>query len=225
MAREPRLQWWPRVLQPFVNRPHLLAAIACGVLLYFVTAPWIERSVTRALIAWDGGVLLFLGLAFLFMRSADHERMKRRAIEHDEGRHLMLLLTTVAAMASVGALVAELSAAKGHPGSELRMALAAGTVVMSWLFVQIAFAMHYAHVYYMAEGTGHKGGLEFGDDEEPDYWDFVHFAIVMGATAQTADIVFGSKEMRHVGTLHTLVAFGFNTAILATMINLAANLF
>jgi uncharacterized membrane protein len=138
----------------------------------------------------------------------------------------MLLLTTLAAVASVGALVAELSAAKGHPGGELRIALAAGTVVMSWLFVQIVFAMHYAHVYYMTEETGgHKGGLEFGDDEEPDYWDFVHFSIVMGATAQTADIVIRSKEMRRVGTLHTLVAFGFNTAILATMINLAANLF
>jgi uncharacterized membrane protein len=46
----------------------------------------------------------------------------------------------------------------------------------------------------------------------------------MGATAQTADIVIRSKEIRRIGTLHTLVAFGFNTAILATMINLAANL-
>jgi uncharacterized membrane protein len=31
--------------------------------------------------------------------------------------------------------------------------------------------------------------------------------------------------MRRVGTLHSVVAFGFNTAILATMINLAANFF
>ena len=61
--------------------------------------------------------------------------------------------------------------------------------------------------------------------EEPDYWDFVHFAIVLGATSQTADITFSSKEMRRLGTLHTLVAFGFNTAILATMINLAASFF
>ena len=87
--------------------------------------------------------------------------------------------------------------------------------------------MHYAHVYYMAEdGTqGHQGGLDFGyGDDEPDYWDFAHFAIVIGATSQPADIVFKPKEMRRVGTLHSLVAFGFNTAILATMINLAANI-
>jgi uncharacterized membrane protein len=98
--------------------------------------------------------------------------------------------------------------------------------VLSWLFVQIVFAMRYAHVYYLEEEEGSpKGGLEFGECGEPDYWDFVHFAIVLGATSQTADITFSSKEMRRLGTLHTLVAFGFNTAILATMINLAAALF
>jgi uncharacterized membrane protein len=215
-----------RWLQPIASRPHLVAAILFGVFLFFFAHFWAARPITRILIGWDGGVLMFLTLATLFMRGADHECMKRRAIEHDEGRHLMLILTTLAAIASVGALVAELSAAKGNPGGDLRIGLAAGTVILSWLFVQIVFAMHYAHVYYLAEESGtHQGGLEFGDYEEPDYWDFVHFAIVLGATAQTADIVIRSKEMRRVGTLHTLVAFGFNTAILATMINLAANLF
>ena len=126
----------------------------------------------------------------------------------------------------IGAIVAELTAAKDHPGAEWRVMLAAGTVVLSWLFVQIVFAMHYAHVYYMEEDNGRpKGGLEFGECGEPDYWDFVHFSIVLGATSQTADITFSSKETRRIGTLHTLVAFGFNTAILATMINLAAGLF
>jgi uncharacterized membrane protein len=163
---------------------------------------------------------------FFVMSNANTETMKRRAIEHDEGGHLILLMTILASVASVWAMIAELSEAKASPGGGLRVALAAGTVVLSWLFVQIVFAMHYAHVYYLAEENGRpKGGLEFGEGEEPDYWDFVHFAIVIGATSQTADITFSSKEMRRIGTLHTIVCFGFNTAILATMINLAANYF
>jgi uncharacterized membrane protein len=217
-----------RGLLPLVRRPYLMIAVGVGVVLTFATAPWIDRSVTRALIGWDGGILVFLGLSFLYMLGADSHCMKRRAIDHDEGRHVMLVITMLAAIASVVALAVELSAAKGRPGTELRVALAAGTVVLSWLFVQITYAMHYAHVYYAAEDGSlqHQRGLDFGyGDEEPDYWDFVHFAIVIGATSQTADIIFKSKEMRRVGTLHSLVAFGFNTAILATMINLAANLF
>ena len=213
-----------QVLRPWLNRPYLLSAVVLGLALYFGTSPWIERSVTRALIGWNGGVIAFLCLSFILMSRADTERMKRRAIEHDEGGHLILVLTILAAVASVGALIAELSEAKTQPGAELRVLLAAGTIILSWLFVQIVFAMHYAHVYYLAEENGQpKGGLEFGEEGEPDYWDFVHFSIVIGATAQTADITFSSKEMRRIGTLHTLVAFGFNTAILATMINLAAN--
>jgi uncharacterized membrane protein len=213
------------ILGPFFSRPFLLISIACGVALYFACAPWVTGQITRTLVGWNGGVVIFLGLMFfLFMRNTDIATIKHRAITHDEGGHFILILTILASIASVGALVAELSLAKDHAGQEWRVALAAATVILSWLFVQIVFAMHYAHLYYLEEEEGQpKGGLEFGQCGEPDYWDFFHFSIVMGATSQTADITFTSKETRRVGTIHTLVAFGFNTAILATMINLAAN--
>ncbi|HWA89992.1 MAG TPA: DUF1345 domain-containing protein [Rhizomicrobium sp.] len=213
-------------LRPLLSRPYLLASIALGVALYFAAMPWIAREVTRALIGWDAGVIAFLVLTFVFMSGGDAQVMKRRAVAHDEGGDLILVLTILASIASVGALVAELLDAKGRPNGGCQVALAAGTVVLSWLFVQIVFAIHYAHVYYLEEEEGSpKGGLAFGECGEPDYWDFVHFAIVLGATSQTADITFTSKRTRRIGTLHTLVAFGFNTAILATMINLAAGFF
>lgn len=93
---------------------------------------------------------------------------------------MILALTLLAALASIGALGAELTHAKGN-GGIARAGLAAGTVVLSWLFVQIAFAMHYAHLYYLSESQdrSHNRGLDFGyADEEPDYWDFVHFSVV-----------------------------------------------
>lgn len=214
------------ILRPLIQRPYLLISILVGIALYLASGMWVPREITRALIGWNGGVIVFLVLTFFFMSNSDPATMKRRALSHDEGGHLILLLTVLASVASVGALIAELSAAKASPYGDYRVALAAGTVVLSWLFVQIVFAMRYAHIYYLEEEEGRpKGGLEFGECGEPDYWDFVHFAIVLGATSQTADITFSSKETRRLGTLHTLVAFGFNTAILATMINLAASLF
>ncbi|HEX3653576.1 MAG TPA: DUF1345 domain-containing protein [Rhizomicrobium sp.] len=214
------------VLRPLIARPYLAAAVAIGVALYFASSIWFSRAVTRALVGWDGAVVIFLCLAFWFMRDIDLQRMKRRAAQHDEGGNLIFILTILASVVSVVALIAELSIAKGSRNPSLHVALAAATVVLSWLFVQIVFALHYAHVYYLAEESGKlQGGLAFGECGEPDYWDFVHFAIVLGATSQTADINFTSKEMRRIGTLHTLIAFGFNTAILATMINLAASLF
>jgi uncharacterized membrane protein len=210
------------MIKSLLHRPYLLAGIAAGAALYLLALPFAPRPITRVVIAWDGGLAMYLCLSLLFMRDANAKRLKQRAVEHKIGDRLVLVAAILASVASIGALGSELSSDKGYPP---RLFLAAATVVLSWLFVQIVFAMHYAHRYYLpGEGGRPRGGLAFGEYGEPDYWDFVHFSVVIGATSQTADIAFTSRAMRRVGTLHTLVAFAFNTAILATMINLAANL-
>lgn len=206
----------------FLSRPYLFIGIAVGVASYFVVAPWVPRPITRAIIGWDAGIVVFLCHSLLFMRDANGARLRERAIGHEIGDRAVLLAAVLASVASIGALVAELSSDKRY---QPRVELAIGTVVLSWLFVQVIFAMHYAHRYYLPGDDGRsRGGLAFGEEGEPDYWDFVHFAVVLGACSQTADIGFSSREMRHIGTVHTLIAFAFNTAILATMINLAAGL-
>jgi uncharacterized membrane protein len=210
------------MVKSLLHRPYLLAGIAAGLALYLLGIPLVPRRITRVLIAWDGGLAMYLCLSLLFMRDASVARMRQRAVLHKVGDRLVLLAAILASVASIGALVTELSTDKGYPP---RLFLAAGTVVLSWLFVQIVFAMHYAHRYYLPDEKGRsRRGLAFGGESDPDYWDFVHFSIVIGATSQTADIAFTSRPMRRIGTLHTLVAFAFNTAILATMINLAANI-
>jgi uncharacterized membrane protein len=229
MAAAVSAKGWPRLLQPFVSRPHLLAAIAVGAIAYFVDGLWIGREMTRLVVAWDAAALLFISLSLASMAGVDHERMKRRAVEHDEGRHVILALALVAAAASVAAILAELGGAKGLGPLQqtIKVGLTAGTIGASWFFLQLVFAIHYAHVFYLAEAAGaaHKGGLDFPDDLAPDYWDFLYFALVIGATSQTADVNIQSKELRRIAAAHGVIAFAFNTAILATMINLAAGLF
>ena len=229
MAEDAQELRWPTVLRPFAARPRLIAGLLAGITVFAFTSPWIARGVTRALIAWDSGVILFLALTFVFMASADQTRMKRHALSHDEGKHFILLIAIGAAIASVAAIVAELAGAKSQLAEReaVKVGLAAGTIGLSWLFVQVIFALHYAHDYYALEDDGgeHREGLEFPGDEPPDYWDFFHFAVIIGATAQTADVTIVSKALRRVSTVHSLIAFAFNTAILALMINLAAGLF
>jgi uncharacterized membrane protein len=221
---------WPKVLAPFVSRPHLIVAAVVGLCAYGVALIFAHSGVTRGLVGWDVGVVAFVGLSLAAMVDVDHEHIKRRAIHHDEGRHVILGLTLAATLASLSAIVTELGRAKGHAGiaETLRVGLTISTIALSWLLVQVVFAIHYAHVFYATEERGgpHKGGLIFPDqDDPPDYWDFIYFSATIGATSQTADISIASKELRRVATIHGLIAFSFNTAILATMINLAAGLF
>src|SRR2546430_17573531 len=127
------------MLRPLINRPYLVTAIAAGVALYFACAPWLSRPITRALAGWDAGVLLFLGFALFLMRRVDIEQIKQRAARLDEGGHLIFLLTIVAAIASVGALLPELFIAKGPPHSPPRVAPAACPVGPSRTFIHVRF--------------------------------------------------------------------------------------
>lgn len=215
-------------LHTFTARPNLIVGVAVGAAVYLLSVFFHLRGSTRALVSWDLGVIAFLAVTFHSMVRADVGRMKKRAFDQDAGRQAVLLGSIVAAIASVAAIGAELITAKDQTGAQaaLQVALAGGTIALSWTFVHTVFAVHYAHVFYLGEDETdtQAGGLTFPGEKEPDYWDFIHFAFVIGAAAQTADIVFCSREMRRLGTLHSLIAFTFNTAILAVMINLVAGL-
>jgi uncharacterized membrane protein len=218
------------------GRPRLFAALAVGLvvaLALFVTPNALSWS-TRAILGWDAAVLFFLALIFQMMTDCGVARMQARAASQDEGRGAVLGLSIVAAGAAVMAIGVELSLAKDEHGllKSLRVLLAFATMAMSWLFVHIIFALHYAHEYYAPDPTetgetedGLRGGLNFPGEQDPDYWDFLHFAIIIGVASQTADIEFTSRTQRRIGTIHGLVSFVFNTVVLALTINLLAGLF
>ncbi|MES3026950.1 MAG: DUF1345 domain-containing protein [Pseudomonadota bacterium] len=217
---------------PFVNRPRLLAAIGVGVGVWILClfAPWPLSWSTAAIFAWDAACLTFILAVLGMMRGRAPEAIKAMAATQDEGQGLILTVVIVAAAASVWAIGSELSLAKHDDGliRAARIGLAFATVAASWLIVQTIFALHYAHEYYAPdEGPSDDvaGGLMFPGGEEPDYWDFLHFSVVIGVACQTADIEFTSKGLRRIGTIHGVVAFVFNTVVLALTINLLAGLF
>jgi uncharacterized membrane protein len=153
--------------------------------------------------------------------------MRTRALQQDEGRLLVLAFVVAAALMCIGAIVAELAVAKDFHG-QLRythMALAALTIASSWAFTHVMFALHYAHDYYASEIHGEHGGLEFPGGQAPDYADFLYFASVIGTSGQTADVSFSSRKMRRTGMVHCVLAFFFNTTLLALTINIASGLF
>ena len=99
------------------------------------------------------------------------------------------------------------------------------TIIVSWSVTQVAFALHYAHDYYLPDGgSDAQGGLDFPGTEMPDYWDFLYFATSIGATSQTSDTTIKSHSLRRLVTLHSVIAFFFNTAVLALTVNIAASL-
>lgn len=222
--------WLRRLAGPFASRPRLLGAILVGALVALVLSlvPNPLRPSTRGLLAWDIGVVSFCAAMMLSMAHSTDREMRARSRAQDEGQHFILVLVLTAATISVAAIVGELSLAKGDHGllKIARVSLAFATIAISWFLVQLIFALHYAHEYYISGDDGVVGGgLAFPGKGDPDYWDFLHFSLVIGVASQTADIAFTSKALRRIGSAHSLIAFAFNTVVLALTINLVASLF
>ena len=209
-------------------RPRLLSCFIFGVLTAFFMPKSLEMStITKAIIGWNVGACLYLILAGHMIFRSTHEVMKMRALREDEGRLLILTFVVIAALMCVGAIGAELAVVKDLKGTQryTHIGLAALTIVSSWAFTQVMFALHYAHDFYATETRGKHGGLDFPGGLAPDYSDFLYFAIVVGTSAQTADVAFTSRKMRRTGTVHCVLAFFFNTTLVALTINIASGLF
>ena len=154
------------------------------------------------------------------------EKMRARAIEQDDGKFVVLGMVIVAAIVSIGAIVAELAVVKDMHGM-LRyehIVLAVLTILSSWAFTHVMFALHYAHEFYVAKERGNPGGLEFPNATAPDYGDFLYFSCVIGTSGQTADVSFTSRTMRRTGLVYCVLAFFFNTTLVALTINIASSL-
>ena len=210
----------PLLLRVVRVRPRLFISLGLGVFVSAALAVLTDwRLATRLLVAWDIYVGLYLTLAAHLMSRSDIDRIRAYAAQEDEGQLAILVLTVVAALASLGAIFAELGAGTGRRPAHI--VLAALTILLSWAFIHTIFALHYAHEFY-DETTG--GGMAFpGGETEPDYWDFVYFSFVIGMTSQVSDVGVTRKQIRRTVAAHGVVSFVFNAALLALTVNIAAS--
>ncbi len=216
-----------RLIRLVRARPRLfvVTAVALAVGL-FLPATVTDVPVTRWLIAWNCGTLLYVLLAAVMMVRSSHDHMRQRAALHDDGQLAILGVVVVAAIASLAAIAGELVLVTRLQGLTriLHVTLAGFTLLSSWAFIQVMFALHYAHEYYATLVEGRRPALDFPGDERPDYGDFFYFAAIIGTSGQTADVSLVSKSMRRLGTVHCILAYLFNTTLLAMLINIGAGL-
>jgi uncharacterized membrane protein len=214
-----RFRRLPRPIRLVYARPRTFFAVVLGIIAFFVL-PSSFRLVTRLLIGWDTFVAVYIVLVYVMMARSNLNTIRRMAALQDDGRFLIPLLTALGAFASLAAIVFELGQANHKPAE---LAFATLTVALSWAAVHTGFALHYAHEYYRGKKPG---GLQFpsGDQQEhADYWDFVYFSFVIGMTAQVSDVGITNKGIRRTVTVHGIISFVFNTALLALMVNIAAS--
>ncbi|MDB5929272.1 MAG: hypothetical protein JWR60_979 [Polaromonas sp.] len=198
----------------------LAAAVATGL------APIPMAWQFRGLLGWIVGMAVYLALAWWLCERFDARRTRERAQAQDEPSVVLFLLMLLAAMACVAAIVVVMQQAKDLSGVRrmLHVAVPVVALIASWLFIQTIFAFRYAHRYYQEEKRKEPDGpgLSFPGGLDPDYFDFLYYAYVVGMTSQVSDVQVTSREMRRLTLVHSVLSFGFNMLVVALSINVVA---
>lgn len=213
----------PKIFRIAHARPKLVASMVLGVAVMLITpSDW--QLVARILIGWDTGVALYIGIvSWIIVRlesNAEREHLRAQAAKEDEGRVAVLVLTVVATLASLAAIIVLLGQHQGK-SAPVHLMFASATILLSWAFVHLIFATHYAHEFYSEGPTA--SGLKFPGDNKPDYLDFIYFSFVIGMTFQVSDVGITARSIRHTVLAHAIISFLYNVALLAIMVNIAAS--
>jgi len=221
-----------RLRRIIVARPRLFASVLVAFVV-FVLLPATIAPPIRFVIAWDCCAVAFMCLSLTMMASSP-EKLRYRAQIEDSSQWAILGLmvaATLASLLSIGFVLHDAKQQSGWAAIE-HVVLAGGTILLSWFFAHLLFAIHYAHAYYgddpddedSSDGVGVAGGLAFPGEENPDYWDFLYFSFVVGMTCQVSDVQVTGRIMRRLTLSHGIIAFLFNTVILALSINIVAGM-
>ena len=94
--------------------------------------------------------------------------------------------------------------------------------MVSWINVVVMYAVHYARL----DLTGGRRSFTFPDDDaERSFADYVYLAVGAQATFGVTDVSTATSQARRLLTGHSLIAFLFNTVIIALVVSLlVANL-
>jgi uncharacterized membrane protein len=207
----------------FLGHPRIWIACIVGSALFFLL-PRDWSALSRVLLCWNGGVILFLTLIFLWMRRLTAAQICTQYIEEDETAPFILIVVVIAAVASIFAIVEPLATIRQVSGSvrAAHVLLAALTLIDSWLLVPVMFTTRYADMFYSA--APNERPLRFPNTPEPVFWDFAYFSFTIAAACQTADVSTERADIRRVVIAQTLVSFLFNASILGFAINVTAGL-
>lgn len=169
--------------------------------------------------------IVYLILEFAKFRRFTPEYLKKHVASTDEPAWAIVAVTFAAVMVAVASLFLLLN--KGGEPNPFDLVLSLTSVALGWASTHTMMAVHYAHLYWRPDSgaaDGTHGGLSFPGDDEPCGYDFLYYALVIGMTAQTADVNITRTAIRKLTMVHSVASFFFNTVLVAAAVNVAVSL-
>lgn len=214
----------------WLNRQHptkklILCLILAVIIPFFLVH---DDADSYLILGWDIFCLLLLTFYWITFFTTTHSHIRRQSVKVDPSRIIIFVIILIGSAVSMFAVILLLtSKSENSSANLLHIPLALVAMIFSWLTVQTIFTVRYAHLYYANkknDTSSYAGGLIFPEEKQPDFLDFAYFSFVLGMTFQVSDVQITSKKIRRLALLHGLIAFAYNTVIVALTINIIAGL-
>lgn len=190
----------------------LAAGVAVGALKSWAYAP---------AMGWAAASLTYLVWVWAVIGGLQAQATAAHARREDPGRGIsdvLVLTATVASFAGVALILLDASNAQGGTKAAI-IAMALGSVALSWLLVHTLYTLRYASIYYRD-----KTGVDFNEDKLPRYLDFAYLAFTVGMTFQVSDTDLKTDAIRTTVLRQALLSYLLGAIVLATTINLVSGL-
>lgn len=209
-----------RAVLRFVVMAVIGAAVGIGVGIGTSSLPasWADGI----LAGWAAASLAYIVTVWVRVWRMDAEQTRDHATQEDPGRavtEVLILFASIGSLIAVGIVIVQASVAKGFD-QFLFAGFAVLSVALSWTLIHTLYTLRYARMYF----AGPVGGIDFNQDEPPQYTDIAYMAFSVGMTYQVSDTNITTRAMRSAVLRHSVLAFVFGTGILATTINLVVSL-
>lgn len=201
-----------------------LIAFAVGAVFYYLK--WsVQESIIFSWLTFGG---LYLLESVITMIRIPSKSIRLRAKEEDLGVWMQFIVLVMTCSTALIAIIFWNSDNNIHfsKHSTIHEIFFIATVTLAWMVLHLSFTFRYAHLYYgdKNEKAEDSRGLDFPGEEHPDYFDFAYYSFTIGMTFQVSDVVIKKKGLRRLTLAHSLVAFFFNTILIAITINEIINL-
>ncbi|MGO4834167.1 DUF1345 domain-containing protein [Rhizobiaceae sp. 2RAB30] len=215
------------------HRPFYVAALAGTVVLAWgIRLPWDLVIVAAA----NTFFAVYLVLSGMKIPRLSPSYLRKHAAETDEPAWVLLGASIGTILVAAGSLIILFVVVNSKRDTAITpwlLGFSFLSVWLAWLTIHTMAAVHYAHEYWEPNETADgkrsdkatpKRGLGFPHTKDPEGFDFLYFAFVIGMTAQTSDTAVTTKAMRQLALLHGIASFFFNTVLVAAAVNLAVSL-
>mgnify|MGYP003584151909 CR=1 FL=1 len=213
-----------------LRRPlyRILLSLLVAALVFLLGKNVIDDYLVMVVLLWDAFAFTFVGASWLVFATHSIHHIKTEAKTEDGSRALVFALILISSFASMFiVLMLMLSDVSKSMSVAYYLPIIITAILMSWSLVHTVFTFHYANMFYdgdKQDNSKHLGGLDFPNENHPDYIDFAYFSFVIGMTFQVSDVQITSRAIRRTTLFHSLLAFGLNTFVVALTINIVAGL-